>query len=124
MRRIWLTIGSLSMLLALVIAAASGHGPDPDPVRHQALETARELHFVHSLALLLVGLLSGHGRLNRWWTAAGAAFLVGIVCFPCGIYLHRLLDIAIFRPLVPVGGMAFMLGWLCFAIAALRLREH
>lgn len=125
MKRIWLTIGSLSMLLALVIAAATGHSPevDPDQARRQALETARELHLAHSIALLLVGQLSGADQANRYWHMAGAAFLIGIVLFPGGIYLNRLLDVAILRPLVPVGGAALMLGWLCFTMAALRTKS-
>ena len=86
MKCFWLVAGSTSMLLALVIAAATGH----------ATETGTE---------------------------AGAAFLGGILLFPCGIYASRIFGINEIRPLIPVGGAAFMLGWLLLAAAALRLRS-
>jgi uncharacterized membrane protein YgdD (TMEM256/DUF423 family) len=60
MNRFWLVTGSVCMLLALAIAAASGHATPGEfvPSGRQVLDTARELHIVHALALLLLGVLS------------------------------------------------------------------
>jgi hypothetical protein len=60
MYRLWLVTGALSMLSALAIAAATGHALKGEfvPVVRQILDTAREMHFVHSLALIAVGIIS------------------------------------------------------------------
>jgi uncharacterized membrane protein YgdD (TMEM256/DUF423 family) len=125
MKRFWLVAGSTSMLLALVIAAATGHATETgtEAGAREALATARELHLVHSGALLLLDVLPLGERDSTTWNLAGAAFLGGILLFPCGIYASRIFGINEIRPLIPVGGAAFMLGWLLFAAAALRLRS-
>lgn len=122
MKRLWLVTGSLSMLLALAVAAASGHG-DPAgfvPSGRQVLDTAREMHVAHSLALLLLGAMSGKDRHERDMAIAGGAFILGIIFFPGGIYASRLLGIDALRPLIPVGGLAFMAGWAILAFTFLR----
>ena len=125
MNRLWLVTGSICMLLALAIAAASGHATPGEfvPSGRQVLDTARELHLVHALALLLLGALPptvGNAKLK---TLAGAAFLAGILLFPGGIYASRLLGIEAIRPLIPVGGASFMLGWSLLVLAMLRQPE-
>lgn len=122
MNRLWLVAGSLNMLLALLVAAATGHGAPAGPLveARLALETARELHLVHALALLMLGGLPPQQADTRLLTIAGSAFLVGIALFPCGIYASRILGFEVIRPLVPVGGMAFMLGWVLMAGAFMR----
>jgi uncharacterized membrane protein YgdD (TMEM256/DUF423 family) len=124
MKRFWLVTGSANMLLALVVAAATGHATEAgiEPAAREALATARELHLVHSGALLLLGALPGNGKGSITWNLAGAAFLAGILLFPCGIYASRIFGIDWIRPLVPIGGTAFMAGWILLAAASLRQR--
>jgi len=123
MNRLWLVTGSLSMLLALAVAAASGHGSSGEfvPASRQVLDTAREMHLVHALALLLLAVLPADNAAGRLKTFSGISFLAGILFFPCGIYASRLLGIDAVRPLIPIGGMSFMLGWALLALAALRM---
>ena len=122
MNRLWLVTGSLSMLLALAIAAASGHGSAGEfvPVGRQVLDTAREMHLVHSFALLLLAVLPPDNAAGRLKMLAGISFVAGIIMFPGGIYASRLLGIDVVRPLIPIGGMSFLLGWALLALAALR----
>ena len=110
------------MLLAHVVAAATGHDTHAgnEPAAREALATARELHFVHSGALLLLGAFPRNGQDSTAWNLAGATFLAGILLFPGGIYASRIFGIDWIRPLVPIGGTAFMAGWILFAVAALR----
>lgn len=122
MNRLWLVTGSVSMLLALAVAAAAGHGSSGEfvPAGRQVLDTAREMHIVHSLALLLLTALPADNAAGRLKTFSGFSFLAGILFFPCGIYASRLLGIEVVRPLIPIGGMCFMLGWALLSLAALR----
>lgn len=124
MPRLWLIAGSLAMLVGLMLAAATGHGTDGNmsAASRHALDTARELLLIHALALVAVGLAQSRNGRNRLMDAAAMAFLAGIVMFPGAIHAAHLLGLDAVRPFIPVGGMAFMLGWALFALAAWRTR--
>ena len=57
MVRFWFVVGALNMLVGLAFASATGHAPNGEfvPVARQTLDTAREMHFVHSMALIAAG---------------------------------------------------------------------
>ncbi len=120
MHRFWLATGAINMLVALVVAAATGHvtGSEFVPVLRQTLDTAREMHFVHALALIAVGLVDAQFGHSRLINIAGYAFFSGIVCFSGGIYLAFIVGVEMFRMLIPLGGVALMLGWILFAAGA------
>jgi uncharacterized membrane protein YgdD (TMEM256/DUF423 family) len=125
MFRFWLAAGALNMLLALIIAASVGHRLEGEfvPVIRDILGTAREMHFVHALALIAVGIVSGQFGRKIIFDLAGAAFLVGIVCFCGGIYAAFGPSAAQVKPMIPVGGGAFMLGWALFTAGALFVKR-
>jgi uncharacterized membrane protein YgdD (TMEM256/DUF423 family) len=50
--------------------------------------------------------------------AAGWSFLLGIVLFSGSLYLLSLTGIKKFGMMTPLGGVTFLLGWLCLAFAA------
>ena len=126
MTRFWLIAGAVNMLLALMVAAAVGHRLEGEfvPVIRNIFDTAREMHFVHALALIAVGILSAQFGRKTLLDLAGAAFLAGIVCFCGGIYAAFGPNAAGVKPLIPVGGVSFMAGWALLAAAALFLKRH
>ena len=75
---------------------------------------------VHTLALLGVALLATHipGRIVTW---AGVSFVVGILLFSGSLYLLTLTGISKLGIITPLGGVAFLIGWLCLGLAAWRL---
>lgn len=83
-------------------------------------ETAVFYHFVHALALLGVGivLLQTPGKLLCW---AGVLFLIGVLLFSGSLYLLALTGTHWLGAITPLGGLAFIAGWLLLAIAAWRL---
>ena len=125
MYRFWLAAGALNMLAALAIGAATGHALQGEfvPIVRQILDTAREMHFVHSLGLIAVGIVSAQFGGGRLLDLAGYAFLIGIICFCGGIYAAFGPAAVAVKPLIPVGGVAFMSGWLLFAAASVRLKR-
>ena len=77
-------------------------------------QTAVQYHFWHALALLAVA-LAGAGP---WFRAAGWLFFAGVLLFSGSLYA-----LAFGIPagvITPLGGLALILGWVAFAIAALR----
>ena len=67
------------------------------------------------MALLLAHL---PGRLVAW---AGAFFALGIVLFSGSLYVLTLTGISKLGIITPIGGAAFLAGWLCLGLAAWRL---
>jgi len=87
----------------------------------EPLETAVRYHIYHALALLGVAALAARGgRCAAMLSAAAWLFAAGIVLFSGGIYLHAALGDTPLRFAVPVGGLAFIAGWLALAGHALR----
>jgi uncharacterized membrane protein YgdD (TMEM256/DUF423 family) len=125
MHRFWLIAGALNMLLALIVAAGTGHQPPEGFVSYarNSLDTAREMHFVHALALIALGILDAQFGRSRPIDAAGWAFLAGIALFCGGIYAAHIFGLAQFKMMVPFGGVTFMAGWTLFALGAWRIER-
>ena len=126
MTRLWLVAGALNMLLALIVGAAVGHRLEGEfvPVIRNIFDTAREMHFVHALGLIAVGTLSAQFGRRLLLDLAGAAFLAGIIFFCGSIYAAFGPSAANVKPLIPLGGVSFMLGWVLFAANALLLKPQ
>lgn len=75
---------------------------------------------IHALALFGVAILSTHlpGRLTTW---AGSLFILGILLFSGSLYLLTLTGIGKLGIITPLGGTAFLAGWLCLGLAAWRM---
>jgi uncharacterized membrane protein YgdD (TMEM256/DUF423 family) len=116
--RILVIVGSLNMLLAVALGAFGAHGLK-SRVSAEMLtvwQTAVLYHLAHALGLLLVGLLALHLPVK----AAGWTLLAGIVLFSGSLYLMVLSGYRPLGAITPLGGVAFLAGWLLLALTALR----
>ncbi|AHX14063.1 membrane protein [Dyella jiangningensis] len=75
--------------------------------------TAVSYHFWHALALVLA-VFSAPGRARR---VAMAAFPLGVVAFSGSLYALALGAPRWFGAITPLGGVAFMVGWVALGIA-------
>ena len=86
-------------------------------------ETGARYQMYHALALLLVALLLAQvkplGLGMTWLNISGFAFIVGILLFSGSLYALSLSGIKWLGAVAPLGGVAFITGWVCVAIAAL-----
>jgi len=53
-------------------------------------------------------------------SAAGWCFLAGIVLFSGSLYALTLSGVRALGAVTPIGGVCFLAGWACLAVAALR----
>ncbi len=118
----WIALGAVSASIAVAAGAVGTHvlkeslkWPAEDL---ETYDVAVRYQTIHSLGLLIVGLIMARGC-SRLLTAGAALFLIGIVLFSGGIYAWLATDIAMFIRVVPVGGSAWILGWLLVACGAL-----
>ncbi|HEY8256982.1 MAG TPA: DUF423 domain-containing protein, partial [Gemmatimonadales bacterium] len=55
-----------------------------------------------------------------WAVRAGWLFVLGTVIFSGSLYTLALTDVRWLGAITPLGGLAFLTGWTCLAIAASR----
>lgn len=121
MERRFLTLGALSAFLAVTAGAFGAHALRArlDPAMLAAFETGARYQMYHALALLVVAWASARwpGRLAA---AAGWSFVAGTVFFSGSLYAMALTGQRSLGAITPLGGVAFLTGWLCLALAARR----
>ena len=119
MARLFVALGALSGFFAVACGAFAAHGLKArlGPEVLATFETGARYHMVHALALLAAG-----WACTRWpgpfMTASGWLFLAGTVLFSGSLYLLALTGVRWLGAVTPVGGLAFLAGWLCLAWGA------
>lgn len=128
----WIVAGALIAGLGVVAGAFGAHGLEtklktpPDASQQERDLSARRLHnfevavryqMYHALGLILVGMVGLHTK-SAWISIAGWLFIAGLVIFSGMLYGWVLFQVRALAMIVPIGGTAFILGWLALAIAA------
>lgn len=119
MDRIFFRLGAFSALLSVGAGAFGAHGLrdrlPPDSLA--VFETAARYQLYHALALLAAAWAVSRwpGALPVW---AGWCFLVGTVLFSGSLYGLSLTGTRWLGAITPLGGAAFLAGWLCLALSA------
>ncbi|TDJ23875.1 MAG: DUF423 domain-containing protein [Gammaproteobacteria bacterium] len=89
-----------------------------------AWETAVNYQLSHAMALLIVGIWGLQVEVNAHpptpIIVAGWSFLSGIVLFSGSLYALALNGPSQLGPVTPIGGVAFIIGWVTLIGAALR----
>ncbi len=75
---------------------------------------------IHAIALILVGLACRANGASPCTRIAGVAFLLGIVLFCGWLYANVLWGNVALPFIAPIGGIAFVVGWVALAVAAWR----
>ncbi len=117
---IWIQIGSIVMLMGVVLGAFGAHGLKNvlSPEAKQIYQTAVLYHLIHGLALVVTGLLKVMKPEITGTKPAAVLFFIGIVLFSGSLYLLSLTGIKKFGMITPLGGLAFIVGWLMLALSA------
>lgn len=89
----------------------------------EIFETGARYQMYHALALLLVALLLTRAEIPPTsLVAAGFAFIVGVALFSGSLYALSFSGIKWLGAIAPLGGVAFMVGWGCLAVAAFSFK--
>lgn len=88
-------------------------------------QTATLYHLVHAVALLALGAVLAAEPSWAGWTRAGAVvgIAAGILLFSGSLYALALGAPRMLGAITPLGGVAFMVGWLCVAVHACLRRS-
>jgi len=122
MDRNFLLIGALAGFLAVAFGAFGAHWlrRSLSPEMLAVFETAVRYQMYHALALLLTAAAIGRIGDVRLLAVAGWCFTAGIVLFSGSLYALALTGVTILGAITPLGGLAFLLGWGCLIVFALR----
>lgn len=82
-------------------------------------QTGVHYQLIHALALVGVALLLQRMS-GALLNVAGWAFALGVLLFSGSLYVLTLTGIGKLGIITPIGGTAFLVGWLCLFIAAWR----
>ena len=118
-----LVAGAGFAMLAVITGAFAAHGLKQvlDAYSLGLIQTAARYQMYHALALLIVAAFSAIPQFStRWLKLAAIAFILGIVLFSGSLYLLALSGVKWLGAVTPLGGVAFILGWLALIIAALK----
>lgn len=125
--RLILVIGSASGFLTVALGAFAAHGlkQQLSPEHLDIFRTGVDYQGLHTLALLFTGLFAlqnnqpspGLPGLAAW------AFTLGICLFSGSLYLLAITGVRWLGMLTPLGGIAFLIGWACLAIATWKINK-
>jgi uncharacterized membrane protein YgdD (TMEM256/DUF423 family) len=116
-----LRIGILFSLLYVLIGAFGAHAlEDQIADKRDIFNTAKEYHIIHSIALVLTGLLSRmyHKDLSK----AAYSFVFGLLFFSGSLYLMSILKLSL-GILTPLGGVGFIIGWALLIYHSLNFKS-
>jgi uncharacterized membrane protein YgdD (TMEM256/DUF423 family) len=122
MANIFLFLGSIHAFLAVALGAFGAHALK-DKLSDRmltAFQTGVHYHLIHALALLVIAILmknvSASSSLPVW---SGWLLASGIVLFSGSLYALSLSGITRLGIITPLGGLAFLAGWIILAIYAI-----
>ncbi|MBB6672365.1 DUF423 domain-containing protein [Cohnella nanjingensis] len=86
-------------------------------------ETGVRYQMYHGLGILLIALLADRlpsAKLTQW---AARLLVIGTVLFSGSLYALSLSGIKPLGAITPLGGVAFLAGWLCLLLAARKPKD-
>jgi uncharacterized membrane protein YgdD (TMEM256/DUF423 family) len=122
MERLFFTTGSLLGGLAVALGAFGAHALKARIAETMLanFETGVRYHFYHALALLAVSLLLQRTPGATLANLAGWFFIAGTLIFSGSLYIMAFTGQRWLGAITPIGGVAFIAGWACLALAAWR----
>ncbi|MEZ6068136.1 MAG: DUF423 domain-containing protein [Planctomycetaceae bacterium] len=138
--RRWIACGALLAALAVVLGAFAAHGLDawlvdqfPGETRQIAgaefprayklitdFRTGAEYQMTHAIGLIAVGISMFRAPQARGLRVAAWSFVIGILLFSGSLYGIALTGMSALGAIAPLGGTAFIVGWVAFAMAMFR----
>lgn len=123
--RFFIAMAAVFGALGVIVGAFAAHG-----LKHYLtdyhlgiIETASHYQLIHCLALLGIGVLSRESNDAIWLKISGFAFILGTFLFCGSLYALALGAPRWLGPITPLGGLAFILGWIMLFIYVFRRKN-
>jgi len=122
MDKIFFTIGSLLAGFSVALGAFGAHALRErlDERMLANFETGARYQMYHALALLAVAWAVSRFPISQLPVYAGWLFVAGVILFSGSLYLMAFTGQRWLGAVTPLGGVAFMVGWVCLIMTALK----
>lgn len=120
--KLFVVLGSINAFLAVGLGAFGAHGLK-SRVPSELLttwQTAVQYHIYHALGLILVGVLIHLLPQANGLKTAGWFLTAGTLLFSGSLYVLVLSGVRALGAITPMGGVAFLIGWLLLAFSVWR----
>lgn len=115
----YVKIGAIAAMLSVAIGAFGAHmlegkisADDLD-----VFKTGVQYQMFHSIGILFIALLLERMPSNKRALWAARLLTVGIVLFSGSLYALALSGVKVLGAITPLGGVAFIAGWICLALS-------
>ncbi|MFC0014094.1 MULTISPECIES: DUF423 domain-containing protein [Allobacillus] len=117
-----LLIGAINGFIAVALGAFGAHGLE-GKLSEKLMgtwEKAVQYQMFHTIAIFATGILALKTGLGNYMTA-GWFFFAGIIIFSGSLYLYSLTETKTFAMVTPIGGVAFLIGWIVLGYAIMKM---
>jgi len=123
LKAVFLALAAFFGMLAVALGAFAAHAlrDHLEPRMFEVFRTGTEYLVYHALALGGLAILMHLYPDSRLLTSAGWAFVAGILLVCGSLFALALSGIGWLGAITPLGGIAFLAGWLLILIFALRI---
>ncbi len=120
--KIFLLLGSLNALLAVLFGAFGAHGLKMRLTEDMLaiFNTGVHYHFYHALGIIAVGLIALNLPPSVWFKWSGWLMFAGIVLFSGSLYLLSITNLRWLGAITPLGGTTLIFAWLILAIGIIK----
>lgn len=122
--KLFIIAGAINGFLAVALGAFGAHAlKEKLSEKYLAIwETAVQYQMFHALALIAIGILMSSKLIGpvSSLNTAGYLMIAGIVLFAGSLYVLSLTGIGILGAITPIGGVAFLVGWIMLIVAAVK----
>ncbi|ACN13231.1 conserved hypothetical protein [Desulforapulum autotrophicum HRM2] len=121
MERVFFIIGALSAFIGVAAGAFGAHGLKSrmNTEMLSVFEVGVRYQMYHAFALIIAA-----GVQSKWpstlITTGGWLFVIGTILFSGSLYLMSVTEVRWLGAITPLGGLAFLAGWVCMAWGAWR----
>lgn len=117
---LWYRLGCVALFLGVALGAFGAHGLKTilSDTAKATFETGVRYQMIHGLALFIVA-WAGSRSESSLVPVAGVAFSLGILLFSGSLYLLSVTGVRQWGAVTPLGGLAFLTGWVALIFAAI-----
>jgi uncharacterized membrane protein YgdD (TMEM256/DUF423 family) len=118
-------IGAFTAMLAVILGAFGTHLLK-DRLSVDTLDvynTGVQYQMYHAIGILIIAVLIERLPSQKLAIWAARLLLIGIVLFSGSLYALALSGVKVMGAITPLGGIAFIAGWICLALAARSVRK-
>ncbi|MFK2825666.1 DUF423 domain-containing protein [Bacillus sp. B190/17] len=121
--KLFIILGAINAFLSVALGAFGAHGLEGkvEPRYLDIWKTGVHYQMFHAAGMILVGILIGQVQVSSLLNWSGWMMLVGTIIFSGSLYALTLSGVKVLGAITPIGGVAFLAGWVLLVLAAMKL---